>query len=124
MSGEPTSKELTRVKRGMMSAVHYFDIFKHPLSVSELRSYMHGVAAESNDFEQALQQLINSGQLHIHDGYLLLHNRIENITRRKNGEAETKKLWPEAEKKISPDREIPLCGCGFPVGINVERIYG
>jgi hypothetical protein len=116
MSGEPISQELSKVKRGMMSAVHYFDIFRHPLSVSELRKYMHGVAAETRDFEKALEQLIQSGHLRQHDGYVLPHNRIENITRRKNGEAETKKLWPEAEKKSRLIGNFPFVDAVFLSG--------
>ncbi len=116
MNGRSSAQGLNDVMQGMMSAIHYFDIFSHPLTKDELQKLMHHVQASASEFESAMYYLLQNHFLYEHEGYLLPHTRFENVERRMKGEQLAIQLWPEAVKKSRLIGTFPFVEAVFVSG--------
>jgi hypothetical protein len=80
----------------VMSTVHYFDIFRHPLQQNELLKLIHHHIITPDELSNALIYLTKKEILFEHEGYYLPHTRFENIARRKEGQTLSEKFWEKA----------------------------
>src|SRR5687768_11281944 len=87
----------------VMSTVHYFDIFKHPLQQNELLRLIHLHNITQEELSGALIFLTKNVVLVGSDDYYLPHDGFQNIRRRKEGQNLSEKYW---EKALSQARFI------------------
>jgi len=101
----------TQALYSVMSTVHYFDIFKHPLREVELQDLVHIHALTDIEFGATLSFLVRNNFLFEKDGYYLPHNSYENIDRRIKGFELSEKLWSKALRKSKLISRFPFTRC-------------
>lgn len=90
-------KEFTGSQSDILRVLAYFDIFQYPLTLTEIRSYLHEVQT-TTIFENNIKALVSEkrifyskGFYSLHDNHLLSHRRIE-------GNERARRLIPKATR--------------------------
>ena len=85
------------VKRDILAALAYFDLFDYPITQSEIYIYLRNSCTQ-DEFANALQQLTSENQVVRFDEFYTLQDDYSLVTRRRQGNAKAKKLLELAEK--------------------------
>ncbi|MEP7170869.1 MAG: nucleotidyltransferase domain-containing protein [Bacteroidota bacterium] len=76
---------LDEPERGILSSLLYFDIFKYPLTKSELRKFCHSTIHSSEEFNEALDFLLNKKLINHSGGFYFVKDDFSIVERRING---------------------------------------
>jgi hypothetical protein len=85
------------IKRDILATLAYFDLFDYPITQSELFVYLRNSCTQ-NEFTEALWQLTSENEVVRFEEFYTLQDDYSLVTRRRNGNAEAKRLLGIAEK--------------------------
>ena len=114
---------LTPLAKAILLTVHYRDIFRHALTVEELRRYLVRVPAENGAVEQALEPLLER-QLSRCGDYVTWSGRENLVTERQARMAASARLWAKARRYVGALRRIPfvrMAGVSGSLAVNNAR---
>jgi hypothetical protein len=84
------------IKTDILSALTYFDIFKYPLTQTEIFFYLKKQYSYS-EFNTALQSLLRDKHVYRFDGFFTLQNDLSLSERRRKGNAKAKAMLTKAD---------------------------
>lgn len=100
----------------VMSTIHYFDIFKHPLKLEEIHNLVHNEVVTYAELNETLTYLTENKFLFEKDGYYLPHRSFVNIKRRTEGFELSQKYWLKALKMSKLISKFPFIRCVMITG--------
>ena len=96
-SGRVLSVAEELMKKSILKALAYFDMFAYPLTAREIRSFLSLTITE-DQLHTALHDLQQEGSIFSIEGFYTLRNEPALITRRKNGNARAEAMLAKARK--------------------------
>ncbi len=100
----------------VMSAIYYFDIFKHPLRRDEIQSLVHNNKVTDAESNSALHYLVDNGFLYEKDNFYVPEKSFVNISRRIKGNELSDKCWPKARSMSKLISKFPFIRCVMITG--------
>lgn len=82
----------------VLATVGYADLFDFPLTSAEIHRFLIGKAASGDAVQQALDQLVTSGELHAQATLYMLPKREELVALRQQRSVRAEQLWQSAER--------------------------
>lgn len=91
-------RTLPAAQAGVLRTLNYFDIFQHPLKKDEIFQLIQDNSATENEVTEAIGELVSSGLIQHFNGYYFLHNKVEYVERRLDGELQAQQAMLKAKK--------------------------
>ena len=107
-------KEL--LQQSVIKTLLYYDIFNYPLKAAEVYRFLPTNSVRPNDVEEALGQLCNSQLVFRFDEFFSIQNNVENIIRRKKGNAFAQKSSSIAVRRAKLIANFPFVRAVFASG--------
>ncbi len=107
-------KEL--LQQSVIKTLLYYDIFNYPLKITEVYRFLPTNSVRPNDVEEALEQLCNRQLVFRFDEFFSIQNNVENIIRRKKGNAFARESESIAFKRAKLIASFPFVRAVFASG--------
>lgn len=108
--------ERDRTRAGLLRTLAYFDVFDHPLSLSEILRFADVPLGNEQLVGQLLDELVSTGALDHHAGYWTLRDGVARVHRRELSTERAQARFPQAERMTRRIASFPFVRAVFISG--------
>jgi hypothetical protein len=108
--------EYMRVRAGLLRTLAYFDVFNHPLDLSEVMRYADMPLSDEQVVIKLLQELTAQDIIEHHAGYWTFHDAVARVHRRELSAKRAHARFPQAERMTRRIASFPFVRAVFISG--------
>lgn len=97
-SSYPVERSISLIEQGIISTLIYFDLFRYPLTKSEIHKFCHTAVNSAEEMNEALGNLVEGGNIFFSGGFYFINDDRSVIERRKKGNARVRLFEDKAIK--------------------------
>ena len=110
------TEECMRVRAGLLRTLAYFDVFNHPLDLSEVMRYADMPLSDEEVVIKLLQELTAQDIIEHHEGYWTFRDAVARVQRRELSAKRAHTRFPQAERMARRIASFPFVRAVFISG--------